>query len=305
MSPLRHIVAATDLSPSARHAADRAAQLARATGASLTLLNSLGGSAWEDLRRLLASDDVEQAMTGKARQALSAEAARVKQEHPVEIEERVGTGHPVEEIAALAESERAGLIVCGAGGEAGERWLLGSTAERVVRTALRPVLLVRQAVNGPYTRLLVPVDFSFWSESSIHIARQLAPAAHLVLLHSLDTSMTDRMRLDGVDSAVIQRYRDAARQEAEARLADLAARVGLGPNDWTPSITADSDPWTAIVAQQKAQGCDLTVIGKQGRSALGEFVLGSVTRKVITGTTGDVLVAARGETLVPGAEERP
>lgn len=298
MGSLHRILAATDLSEPARHALDRAALLARVSGASLTLLHSIGGSALEDLRRLMTSDEVERAMDDRARRELATCAERLRHEHRITVEHRLCTGHPVEEIAAVADELRAELIVCGAHGGSPGRWLLGSTAERVVRSALRPVLLVRQPPKAPYARLLVPVDFSLWSEASIHAARQVAPGAHIVLLHAVDTSLTDRMRLDGVADAVIQQYRDAARSEAQELLDDLAGRAGLGTGEWTPAITLNTDPWTAATQQQQqAQACDLTVIGKQGRSALGEFLLGSVTRHVIAESAGDVLVTARGESI--------
>ena len=39
-------------------------------------------------------------------------------------------------------------------------------------------------------------------------------------------------------------------------------------------------------------------MGKQGRSALGEFLLGSVTHTVVAAAACDVLIDAHGETLV-------
>jgi nucleotide-binding universal stress UspA family protein len=304
MTSLQRIVAATDSSAPARHAVERAAQIAQATGAQLTVLHGIGGSAIDDIQRWISTGDVEREFSHKAMQDLQAFADRLRQEHGISVDARVGTGHPVEEVAALADELRADLIVCGSRGSALGRRLVGSVAERVVRTALRPVLLVRRAPRLAYTRLLIPVDFSFWSESSIHIARRVAPRAHVVLMHAIDTTLIDRMRLDGVDKGRIEQCRDAARNEARELLADLAGRAGLAPGDWTESITVGTEPWTAIVQQEQEHDCDLIVIGKQGRSALGEFLLGSVTRMVIAESESDVLIAARGETIVLRSRDR-
>ena len=55
------------------------------------------------------------------------------------------TGVPHEEIVALAQDERADLIVIGTHGRGGiNRALLGSVADRVVRLAPCPVLTVRE-----------------------------------------------------------------------------------------------------------------------------------------------------------------
>ena len=50
---LSPILAATDFSAPARHAADRAARLAAETGAALTLMHVLAGGALQELRQWL------------------------------------------------------------------------------------------------------------------------------------------------------------------------------------------------------------------------------------------------------------
>lgn len=58
-------------------------------------------------------------------------------------------GAPDEEILNAAETERAGLIVMGTHGRKGiAQMVMGSVAERVVRSATCPVLTVRAAKNG-------------------------------------------------------------------------------------------------------------------------------------------------------------
>ena len=125
-----------------------------------------------------------------------------------------------------------------------------------------------------------------------------------MLLHAVDAPLAGRMRMDGVDAHLIERYLEAARTDAKEKLNELADRAGLASDEWTALTTFGIDPWTAIIQQEQEQDCDLIVIGKQGRSALGEFLLGSVTHIVITESESDVLIAARSETLVWRARER-
>jgi nucleotide-binding universal stress UspA family protein len=57
---------------------------------------------------------------------------------------RLETGPAAETIARVAEEERADLLVAGTHGRSGlDRFFVGSVAERVVRTAPCPVLVVR------------------------------------------------------------------------------------------------------------------------------------------------------------------
>ncbi|MDZ7729759.1 MAG: universal stress protein [Natrialbaceae archaeon] len=77
-------------------------------------------------------------MAEEALAALEADAGR-----PIEI--TIRTGHPAPTICEYADEVDASAIVMGTRGRHGEhRALLGSVAERVLRTASVPVLTVRQ-----------------------------------------------------------------------------------------------------------------------------------------------------------------
>jgi nucleotide-binding universal stress UspA family protein len=72
-------------------------------------------------------------------------AARV-QEHGIPVQVVTVEGHPRTEIVQFAESNQVDLIVISTRGQSGfSRWLMGSTADRVMRGASVPVLLVRAA----------------------------------------------------------------------------------------------------------------------------------------------------------------
>ena len=79
---------------------------------------------------------------------------------------KIATGIPSEEIRKAAESEDSDLIVVGTRGKTGlAHVLLGSTAERLIRTAPCPVLAVRMEQSCEHRavvldRLLVPIDGS-------------------------------------------------------------------------------------------------------------------------------------------------
>jgi nucleotide-binding universal stress UspA family protein len=295
MSTLRTIITATDFSAPSRHAAQRAALLARSSGATLTLQHTVGGSALDDLRRWLADDSqAAGAIEADARQRLEELAAEMARAQGITVTTHLSIGHPVEQVIRHADEVDAGLVVTGTRGAGFFRGVVvGSTAERIAKRSSRPVLMVRQLPHEPYRRILVPVDFSPWSRSAIELARHVAPQASLVLMHAVELPFEGKMRLAGVADDTVARYRDAARREAQQRLHELAADSGLGADRVRLSTPGGADPWMLIVQEEQEHDCDLVVIGRQGRHAVDEFLLGSTTRMVISEGAADVVVASR------------
>jgi len=295
MTAIRSIVVATDLSAPARRAVERAAMLAKQGAAPLALVQAVSGSALDELRRWLdAGHEVEQSIVEDARQRLHEFATAVAARHAIEVVDRTATGRSVEEIARVADERNADLIVTGTLGAGLIRHhLIGSTAERVVRKSARPVLMVRQSVHESYRRVLVPLDFSPWSAPSLDMAVAVAPGAHFLLVHCIEIPFEGRLRLAGVDDAVVERCRSAARDDAERQMAALAARAGLAREQWTAVTPTGLDPWLAVIRLEQEHDCDLVVIGKHGRNAVEELLLGSTTNRVIAEGESDVLVSAR------------
>lgn len=292
LPPLHQILAATDLSALSRHAADRAARVAVASGATLRLQHVLSGSALAELRSWLGVGAApEQAVLAETRQQLQAMASQLSLTHGLQVQAELATGVALDELLASAERQQADLLVLGARGAGTLRRLaLGSTAERLLRRSQRPLLVVRLQAHEAYRRVLVPVDFSPWSGVTVRLAQRVAPKAHLVLLHTYDAPFVDKLRFAGVDEATVEQYRRQAQAHASQQLHGLANELGLAPGRWTPRLLP-GEAWLRIIEQEQEQDCDLIAIGKHGRQAAEELLLGSVTKTVLAEAQGDVLVA--------------
>ncbi|MBS0657070.1 MAG: universal stress protein [Verrucomicrobia bacterium] len=145
---LRHILVATDFSPQAEAARHWAEELARAAGAGLSLLHVLAPTSAlpGDPSFGLAGPEIEQAWrtVRDGAHARLRELGRSCAEHGLNAEAWVLHGSPAEKIAEAAHNWRCDLIVLATRGSGGwGQLLLGSTAERVVRFATCPVLVVR------------------------------------------------------------------------------------------------------------------------------------------------------------------
>lgn len=145
-----HIVAAIDFSPSSAHAAAFAISLAEEADAHLTLVHAL------DLPPAVETWIVEsEAGTARLREWQQGASARLHDLVPADagtychVEERVDAGAASRVILDVAAARHAGLLVIGAhGGGSLDRLFVGSTAQRVVRQAACPVLIVRVVESG-------------------------------------------------------------------------------------------------------------------------------------------------------------
>ena len=105
---------------------------------------------------------------------------------------RVEFGSPHDVITRVAGERSADLVVLGPGKSTGRSLrekVLGSTADRVIRTSPAPVLLVKIDSPEPYRQVVVAVDFSPQSVSAALDARKLTPHVRLRLLHVVDVPL--------------------------------------------------------------------------------------------------------------------
>lgn len=291
MPTLARLLAATDLSAPARHAVERAALVARATGARLDIVHVAPDSRIDELRRLVAGlpEEVTERIREQAQMLVDALAATIRERHGVDAATHVSGAPLLQAIDEAAANLSADLLVLGARGSSMLRHLvLGSTAARLLDRFTRPVLVVKRPAAADYRCVLVPVDFSDASLPALKLARAVAPRARLVLMHAYEAPFEGKMLVAGVEDRYLQEYRDRARAEAQDRMAQLCARAGL---PGMPVQAVVHGPATRrILEEEDDQDCDLIVLGRQGQSRVEDMLLGSVSRRVLAEAEADVLV---------------
>jgi nucleotide-binding universal stress UspA family protein len=292
MFQLQRVLATTDLSAPARHAAGRAALVAKDAGATLQVVHVISDPVLGSLRRLIegSRDDIELRLRDKIDRDVARLAEHLTQIVGAPVPTDVVTGPPIAGILGHAAANRADLLVLGAQGASYMRHLmLGSTAERLVRKSGLPLLVVRQPPHEPYRRVLVAVDFSASSVAALDMARAVAPHADLVLLHAYEVPYEDWMQTVEVREDALQHYQQAARQRALQDMQAFLDAARLTAAD-VPTVVVKGDPTLRILEQEQELDCDLVVVGKQGETVPEEFLLGSVTKHVLQQSRSDVLV---------------
>lgn len=287
--PIETILAATDFSTTGGHACERAALLAVQHNARLILQHSLPGQAMKRLHdRLLRGDAQTEAQLrdhyeGKLRQQAENLAARWK----IDATPMLTVGQPHREITRVERENGVDLVVLGAMGEHPAReFFLGSTAERVVREAAVPVLVVRNTPREMYQNVLATLDMSMHAPSVADLALRIAPAARLTLAHAFEVPFEGKLQFAGVSEEDIHRYRQEEREYALTTLQTLAQ--GLKNH---PDIRVEHGmPEAVIPTLLRDTAADLVVAGKHGSSEIVDLLLGGVTKHLLREASCDVLV---------------
>ncbi len=221
------------------------------------------------------------------------EAAATLERQGREIETRVGWGDPAEHI--LAAAVEADLIIMTTHGRgAGERILFGSVADRVVRHAPIPVLMVRggerPVKEAPVSRLIVPLDGSPLAEQALPVAMDLADdlGVRIHLVRTLETEkLRSVIRLSPSAAASYAASVSSLRTVATAYLEEQAKRVRS--RDIPVSIqVVEGSPAEELC--HLARPGDIIVMTTRGRGGLQRWLLGSVTERVVREAPVPVLV---------------
>ncbi len=289
MSTIKAILAASDFSPGASRAARRAALLAREHATSLRLLHILPALSLSGFGLVSrASVYVEQHNLADATRRLAVVAKELRSVVDTVPECCTRIGRVLDELLAAAES--ADLVVVGAHGSRQLKDLLiGTTADRLLGKSRRPTLVAKQDPTCEYRRVIVPVDFSAPSISALRFAQQLAPTAELLVYHAYDVPCIGELRQGDAADGEIEQFRNDWRDEALSNMARLRnSHEEFGAR--TAFSVESGNAKMLIAAKATELGSDLIVMGKHGRSPIGEFFLGGVTRHTVARAPCDVVV---------------
>ncbi len=289
-----HILVATDLSSHAGKAETRAAMLAQTLGArKLTLLHMLPPLPLQTLRAMFERTplETEQILVNAAKAELARRARPLGEKFHIEVTPVVKVGRVHLGIVAHADEVNADLVVVGGYGAHLVRELfLGATAEKVLRTSTRPMLIVKQEPLSPYKRLLVPVDFSPSSSRALDWGMAIAAGAEINVAHVYEVPNESTLRYASVEDKVVEGYHAVARHQARDAMSAFLKDRRPAETDFQRHIL-HGHPAAGIRDLTEELRPDLIVMGKHGQSEIEKLLLGSVTRHMLFETHCDMLVA--------------
>lgn len=276
---MKPILVATDLSPRAEAAFERALQLARQHATAVRLVfvtdDALPGDVAERLARE-AKDLIRRQLFPRAHDA------------GIEATLAVRTGRAFEGILSEAEAVDASLVVLGAHRHQELRDLFtGSTAWRVLREARRPVLQVKHAATGPYRRIMAAVDFTPASRDALRLACRLAANGELSAVHAFQVPFV----CFPASAEARREAGDRYRAEMESAIAETLA--GVAPRDGDRPVIIHAEVHAGDVIEVVRRSCDrlrpdLLVIGTRGEAGLGEAFHKSIAEALLRRPPCDV-----------------
>jgi nucleotide-binding universal stress UspA family protein len=191
-------------------------------------------------------------------------------------------GGIAEQIVAIANERRVEAIVMGTHGRRGiDRFVSGSVAESVVRTAPVPVFVINETfakgtAGGPFRRIFVAADGSEPASAAAHVAIALAAA----------------------DGAQVVFCNVLAEKENSPVAFDVAQKLAKDQGvDSGTLLVHGRDPAEVLIASAESSHADLIAIGTHGRGGFNRLVLGSVADGVIRNSPIPVLVVRGAEVV--------
>jgi nucleotide-binding universal stress UspA family protein len=204
-------------------------------------------------------------------------------------------GDPARNIVAHALATTTDLVVMGTHGRSGfERLLIGSVAEKVVRKAPCPVLLVPPHLTAAmpsevtFKRILCPMDFSPSALQALGFALDLARQADgvVTLVYALEWLAEEEPR--EYTHFNVPEYREHLIQDARERVRTLVAEESPTWSGIEERVVIGR-AYREILKVAAESGTDLIIMGAQGRGGLGLTLFGSTTQQVVRAATCPVL----------------
>jgi nucleotide-binding universal stress UspA family protein len=213
----------------------------------------------------------------------------------------VETGRAEDVIIEKAGSD-ATLTAMATHGRSGiDRLLMGSVAEKVLRSAINPLILIRASEEADSEGLaalksvVVPLDGSELAETVLSPVVQLANALKLevILLRAYQIPMNTYAGMEDSYPIDYEKISAALKEEAQSYLERKVAELKRNGIEKLSFVIAEGSGASEIVALGRRTPDNLIAMCTHGRSGIKRWVLGSVTEKVVR-LCGDPVLIVRG-----------
>jgi len=240
---------------------------------------------------IVSESQIEQRVRSRLREVAQDQALTIRR-----VSLHAKAGRPYDQICRIARRLKIDLIITATRGRTGLKHLaLGSTAERVVRHAPCPVLVLHTSIGSTrrslstFKKILVPIDFSPCAAQGLAYAKALATqfGSSLILLHSVDLSYySTNPEYILYDFPPLL---EAAEKSAREQMLEL-----ISGTDWE-DLEVEHTLQSGHAGEQvcvcaRDLDADLIVSSTHGRTGLRRILLGSTAEYIVRHAPCPVLV---------------
>lgn len=306
LHPLRTVLIGTSLGDESDRVVRAGLAVARAAGSRVLLIHAIPNESRFAGLETGRGEDFAAELSAAAQEKLSRQVERLGIEKPEIAGAEVVAGEPHRVLADAAQRLGADLIVVGATGSgpvAAE--LLGSTADRVLRKAACPVLLIRGELAVPPRRVLAPVDLSPLAADAYRCG--------LELLGQIGKGETVKVRavhaVSFFDALALKRQTQgdlSPEATAQVRGEELRRFVRDNRSEAPFEVTTAVLPGEArfeILRDLAEHPADMVLLGTHGRGGFDRLMLGSVAATVARKAPCNVLLISPDAALSEGIAE--
>jgi len=262
------ILVASDLSSNSSHVLRSAAALAALAEAELHVLHVVEEDAF------VAAGP---ASLHRANEALDEQVATALPASGRATSTRVERGRAHRVILDTADEVAADLIVIGPHRER-NREVLGTTADRLVRTSDVPCLIVHAPISLPLRRVVIPTDLSEAATGALDVGLIWSAALRQPRGSESQTSVHILLVVPNVpDEAPGDPPHTFSKRELHRHVTEACERTGCAPSLKIEEEVAEGNPSSVILQRAQDHEADLVVLGTHGHGALARALIGSVS----------------------------
>jgi len=262
---MNRILVPCDFSPQAMSAVKMAAEIATQSGSSLYILNVVEVPIMHD-SMLMPTLSFEEETMNELRNNADKQFEKIKNDFKsIPLVTDMLYGSPAVIIIDYIGDKQIDLVVMGTKGASGLKELfIGSNAEKIVRSAICPVITVRKEVSPKTIRNIV-VPNSLEPDQEVFITKlkqlqqMLKATLHIVWINTPANFTPDNITL--------------------VKMKDFAMRYMLV--NYTLNIYNDLEEKSGVINFAKAKEADMIAMGTHGRKGISHLLIGSIAEDVV------------------------
>jgi len=283
MDKISSIVVGIDFSASAKAALEQAVRIGARSAARVQVVHVIDTLVVVELQEALSPmvQGMQESLIDDAKEAWEKFAPDMPGKAGMDF--RVAVNNQLAELLARVAEQKAELLILGVRGESGSSGVGGLAADAVRRCPVM-TMLVREGQAGPFTNIVVAVDFSATSRRAVEAGALIAAqdGGVLNIVHIFNAPWT-RFHYRAPTAATSPEFQQQFRAGLLKRLEEFCVFKDPAVARVKPKfhMVEGTGHGAGITEFARKTNADLVVLGTRGRTNLRDVLIGSTAERVV------------------------